>query len=397
MSIGILNIALILGAAQGLLLSILIFQKHRELFANRFLALLMLGYAVILVNLLLNDIGFFDSHPHLMLLLYGMPFIVGPLNYLYAKYLTTHSPKMIATDWLHFSPFVIIEFYYLKDVFKSTTELHALYTISELEGLPVKLILFNWAIIIQCNIYLILILLLIKKYSHRIKKVFSSIEKIKLDWLKIISYMMIIVLSIFFIENFLIGFGINLSHFFSLTSLLTAAFVYAMGYLGLSKSEIYAASTFADSMSHFDQGKFNERGTAEIKQVAQHQKYEKSGLSKDKAITCLNQLLALMEHEKPYQNSELTLHQLAAKLEISSHNLSEVINTQLHQNFFDFINFYRVEEVKKKLSDPQTHHLKILSIAMDAGFNSKTSFNTIFKKHTRLTPSEFRSKMLQSE
>ena len=93
-----------------------------------------------------------------------------------------------------------------------------------------------------------------------------------------------------------------------------------------------------------------------------------------------------MVEKEPYIDSELTLNSLAEMLSISPHNLSEAINTQLDKSFFDFINFYRVERVKKDLLDPTNNHLKILAIAFDAGFNSKSSFNTIFKKHTNMTP-----------
>jgi len=72
-----------------------------------------------------------------------------------------------------------------------------------------------------------------------------------------------------------------------------------------------------------------------------------------------------------------------------------VINTRLQQNFFDFINHYRIEKVKKDLADPQKKNLKVLAIAFDAGFNSKSSFNAIFKRHTNLTPSEYRSQFLR--
>ena len=78
-------------------------------------------------------------------------------------------------------------------------------------------------------------------------------------------------------------------------------------------------------------------------------------------------------------------------LDISSHNLSEVINTRFRQNFFDFVNSYRIKQVKRELSDSKNSPFTVLALAFDAGFNSKSSFNTIFKKHTGRTPSEFRS------
>jgi len=107
-------------------------------------------------------------------------------------------------------------------------------------------------------------------------------------------------------------------------------------------------------------------------------------------------LLQLMENEKPYVDSGLTLTQLAGRLNISPHNLSEVINTQLQQTFFDFINHYRVEQVKTDLADSQKQHYTFLALALEAGFNSKSSFNAIFKKHTGMTPSEYQKIMTHS-
>jgi AraC-like DNA-binding protein len=81
---------------------------------------------------------------------------------------------------------------------------------------------------------------------------------------------------------------------------------------------------------------------------------------------------------------------------MSTHNLSEILNTRLNQNFYDFINRYRVEEVKKRLSENDSGKFSLIAIAFDSGFNSKSSFNTIFKKLTGVTPSQFRNQMASS-
>jgi AraC-like DNA-binding protein len=98
-----------------------------------------------------------------------------------------------------------------------------------------------------------------------------------------------------------------------------------------------------------------------------------------------------MEHERPFTDGDLTIQKLAAQLSVPSHHLSQVINERLNQTFSDFINSYRVEEAKRRLLDPAAKHLSILGIAEEVGFNSKSSFNSVFKKHTNMTPSEFRS------
>ena len=387
MKLGLLNIALLLGAAQGFLLSFLIFQKHRKLYANRFLSLFMFLYSLILVQMLLNDLGYGEKIPHILLVFLGFPFLIGPLHFLYAKSLINFSAKMKKNDWLHFLPFLVVELYFLSYLFKTDQQIQALFNKQQVNDVSTLFIIHNWLIIIQGMIYLIYTIIIINKYFKNIKNIFSTIEKIKLNWLKIITYMVIFVLSFFMIENVLLLFDIELSDKFNLTSLLYAILIYVLGYIGFSKSEIFATPELAVSMrqlSKYDYSSTESKPNGEPK-------YEKSGLGQQKAKQYLDSLLKLMEEKKPFRNSELTLNQLADLLSISPHNLSEVLNTQLSQNFFDFINHYRIEQAKKDLIDPKKQNLKILSIAFDAGFNSKTSFNTIFKKHTDLTPSEYRS------
>ena len=84
---------------------------------------------------------------------------------------------------------------------------------------------------------------------------------------------------------------------------------------------------------------------------------------------------------------------MAEALSVSPHNLSEMINTQLGKNFYDFVNGYRVEEVQRRLVDPGSAHLTVLALGLEAGFNSKSSFNAVFKKHTKMTPSQYREQV----
>jgi AraC-like DNA-binding protein len=98
-----------------------------------------------------------------------------------------------------------------------------------------------------------------------------------------------------------------------------------------------------------------------------------------------------MEREQPFTDGELTIQKLAEMLSIPAPHLSQTINERLGKSFPDFINSYRVDQAKKKLLDPSLKHLSILGIAEEVGFNSKSSFNSVFKKHTGMTPSEFRN------
>ena len=107
------------------------------------------------------------------------------------------------------------------------------------------------------------------------------------------------------------------------------------------------------------------------------------------AVKQQKELIDYMQSEKPFLRTKLSINDLAEDLGIPSHHLSQVINERLNQNFYDFINSYRIEELKVKLKDPHNKHLTMLGIAFDCGFNSKASFNRIFKKHTGQTPSEY--------
>ncbi|MBC7910399.1 MAG: helix-turn-helix domain-containing protein, partial [Pyrinomonadaceae bacterium] len=119
-------------------------------------------------------------------------------------------------------------------------------------------------------------------------------------------------------------------------------------------------------------------------------RYEKSTLTQERAERSLSRLREVMLAEKPFTDSELTLPKLAGRMGISAHHLSQIINERLNQNFFDFINAHRIEEAKRRLFDPKKKHLSILGIAEEVGFNSKSTFNAAFKKHTGMTPSEWR-------
>ncbi len=96
-----------------------------------------------------------------------------------------------------------------------------------------------------------------------------------------------------------------------------------------------------------------------------------------------------MNDKKPYLEPKLTLGSLAQSIGLSANHLSQVINQFEGVNFHDFVNKYRVEEFKNLASDPHRSHFSILALALDAGFNSKSAFNMVFKKHTDKTPSQY--------
>ena len=126
------------------------------------------------------------------------------------------------------------------------------------------------------------------------------------------------------------------------------------------------------------------------------EKYYTSGLSESKAKAYLTELLDIMDQEELYLVPGLKLPHLANRLSISTNHLSQIINNQLEINFYEFVNRYRIRKAQQLLDSPTTANNKILNIAMETGFNSKSSFNSAFKKITGKTPREYREVTLSN-
>ncbi len=120
-------------------------------------------------------------------------------------------------------------------------------------------------------------------------------------------------------------------------------------------------------------------------------KYAGSRLKDSEAQQYAERLIENMKSSRPYLNPDLSLSQLAGEIGITSHYLSQVINERFNLNFFDFINGYRVEAFKERLTDPGYSNYSFLGIAFECGFNSKSAFNRIFKQLSGgLTPSQYK-------
>lgn len=118
-------------------------------------------------------------------------------------------------------------------------------------------------------------------------------------------------------------------------------------------------------------------------------KYKNSPLTQQQLKDNSDRLKEFMKNSKPYLNPDLKLQDISDQLSIPRHHLSQIINQELQLIFFDFVNHHRIEQAKKSLTDPKLKHLSIHGIALDSGFRNKPSFNRIFKKHTKMTPSEY--------
>lgn len=153
-----------------------------------------------------------------------------------------------------------------------------------------------------------------------------------------------------------------------------SVFVILIGYFGLKQRLIFSSE---------DLLRAREDTTAPSR-------YAGSRLTDSEARQYAEKLTDYMDSSKPYLNPDLSLSQLAEEIGITSHYLSQVINEKFNLNFFDLINGYRVEAFKERLTDPRYSNYSFLGIAFECGFNSKSSFNRIFKQVTGLTPSQYK-------
>jgi AraC-like DNA-binding protein len=117
---------------------------------------------------------------------------------------------------------------------------------------------------------------------------------------------------------------------------------------------------------------------------------KKQPLSKSLQDKYLEKLLSYTCEFKPYLNPEITLEELAGLVDIPPRSLSWILNERLNQSFYEFINRYRVKESERIFRELDSDHKTILEVLFEVGFNSKSSFNTAFKKYNEMTPTEYR-------
>ena len=158
---------------------------------------------------------------------------------------------------------------------------------------------------------------------------------------------------------------------------MTVIMIYTLGYLGLKQPVVFQVDK-------------NKRNDAKRSNKDDTVKYAKSSLDTGMSTSLLFELLEMMKNDKPYLDGDLNLPQLSKQIGVSPNYLSQVINEQLNQNFYNFINYYRVQEAKWLMSENLQNQPSIIMIAELSGFNSKSAFYKAFKFHTDMTPSQFK-------
>lgn len=369
----------LIAAFNALFFSFLIIQKKKALHDKILICwLIYLGLYTGIYALFSNQL--FTKFHLLSASFISLLLLHGPFLYFYISALINHKAQFNSEKLLHFIPFILFNlFIIIASFFPEISDRIRLDHIESEHGAPLLFSLFLLLVVISGPVYFILSIRLFKRFDINIFNNFSSYEKVNLYWLRKLVYTFGGIWTVLMIFA-------TIHHVFQLFSwtfcthgltLSLSAFIILIGYHGLKQKEIFV---------HYPD--LNTEYVTEPKA-----KYAGTSLKETDINQYVSKLTHFMATEKPYLDANISLPELANKLEIPSHHLSRVINEQFGANFFDFINRYRIEEVKARIGNTEYENLSLLGIAFDSGFNTKSAFNRVFKKMTGFTPSEYRDQI----
>ena len=330
-------------------------------------------------------------YPSLLGISLPFPLLHGPFLFLYISALTQQTPKNKIFLALHFVPAVIFYFLLTPYLFSSS---HYKISVFKNEGAGYEWYMVPLVISIYLSGigYVIASLVILRKYKKRIVNEFSNTEKISLNWLRYLIYSIAVIWIFVLAGNDQTVFG------------SAVVFVGVLGYFGIKQMGIFTNTIAGIKQSNSVLPTEEEKKTdillgvqpeaensdsKEEVSTPPKPKYEKSGLTDMQAAAIHSSLMKSITCEKVFTDPELALGTLARKLNVHPNHLSQVINTYELKNFYDFINFHRIEEFKRIVTITENRNYTLVSLAYDCGFNSKASFNRNFKKVTGLAPSEF--------
>lgn len=360
---------LLVGTIEALFLLFLILKKKDKKTHDFFLSAIFLintlsiGFSYI--EILNHENGF--KYPLFINIAWLFLLLQGPALWFYIKSLSIPKFKLKFYHSLHLLPFLIFGIWHFISFISAPVD----YKINLAENESFTSDWFYKSAVIAIGIsniaYNIWALLLIKSHKEKAKQVFSNLQRTDLKWLKILT---IATLSIYIINAGI--FNLDLIYDIgSYKNLILISYSYGsiyiliLAYFGLHQKNVFVKSYFPEEKS------FNKK------------------LNNSKKDELQESLLNFMKKEKPFLNPDLTIGILAKQINTTSEKLSLTLNKSLNQNFYDFVNKYRVEEFKKQAINTKNKQFSILGIAYDCGFNSKAAFYRAFKKFENLSPTAF--------
>ncbi len=371
-----LDLALLITIYQCVLFAffLLLIKKGKKQ-SNVLLALFLLSYAAIPLDTLINFGEAFrqfaiNFSPNIFYVFGSAYWLESVLLLFYVRSLIYKDFTLKRTDLLYLLPFVLYLCYeannwYLLDTNTKLAILNG-YHIEEEPFYTRFINLFRECFRTFCGV---LCLLELRHYQKQIKNNFADIEDVDLTWLKvlIIGFLIIRVQAVLVTMGFMTSIDLHLTINYPLLGQLSNFMV-----MFLISFLIFFSLGVSNLFNGIDSS---------------------SPATPEKQAIDPNQVSALtnyMQEHKPYLNQLLTLDNLAAQTAMPARQLSQVINRHFNKNFFEFINSYRIEESKELLTKEENAKVTMLEIMAQAGFNSKATFNTFFKKAVGMTPTQYR-------
>jgi len=356
----------------------LLVRKGKIPTSNFFLSGFIFVICYFAINFACMISGSLRNYPHFIMTWYPLNLLLGPLTYGYFRSLTLPNFKLHGRDFVHVMPAVIgailLVPFYASD---PQSKIDFLY----LPQLGVNCQPYAVSVVTLASFYFFLCIGELRRFQNSLEDNFSCLDAFKLKWLRLFFVLQMIpwvnaVLAILFNEKHLIGTTLPLAVFLLLGGI---------GYFAMYQSNI----------CNLTDGKIKlfirEDAEPHKDQSEEQKKYYSSRLGDQELERLTSLTIQLIENEKIYLKNDLKLQDLAKLVDVTEYQLSQAINVGLKQNFYDLINRYRIQEAQRLLKDPAHSHETIIAVAMDSGFNSKSVFNTAFKRITGLTPSEFRA------
>jgi AraC-like DNA-binding protein len=354
------NAILFVGAAQGLILALLLLLKHKDnRVANRILAAILVILSVSILLHALSHAGVLPLADNHKILISLLMILCAPLVYLYTLALTAYQFRIGKKHALHLLPFGAA----------LPLGLPLLMAAGDLPQAAVLAGTLHVLAFIVIIIYVAAANVVLSRHVAVIKNNFSSFQRISLNWLRVF----VVALTIFWIFAGMFDVLFKAGNW-DVVWAASCVVIYLIGYFGFMQPEVFSAPVFDPKTANSTNAP----------------KYEKSSLTPEMAEMQFRKLVTVMEKEKLYLDKDIGLSRLAQKLGIPLHHLSQIINEKTGSNFYDYINAQRIEEAKRLLLAPQMRNRSIASVAFDAGFNSLSAFNAAFKKFVKSTPSQFR-------
>lgn len=373
----------LVGIAITFFLVVILTSKKNKSKADTILALWLFFTGLHLLLYYLYASATYVTFPFFLGFEIPLPLLHGPFLFLYTAALTNQECNNKITT-LHFIPFVLAILSLLPFFALPFPQKIKIY---QEEGKSYEFLrnIILGAIIVSGIFYTLSSLQKLKRHRKAIAEQFSFTEKINLRWLSylIIGSSIIWLLVIFSDDKYIFS--------------AVALYVLFIGYFGIKQVGIFTntipkidneilENPLIEEHQSFNDTQFEE---TEIDVQLEKIKYEKSKISDDDLNEIHQKLLGMMQTEKLYTDPQLTLSDLAQKINVHPNTLSQIINSVEQKNFYDYINHQRVDEFKRLIAISGNQKFTLLSLAFECGFNSKTSFNRNFKKVTGLSPTEY--------